>query len=661
MNILNIDKKLNEYIKDLNKFKKTLNKNNAIIAGGFILGNVTQYFKTNDLDIYINAKNLDNFLNEMDELIIIDDDILSEFQKFNNKIIYPSYTNSYEKLYKCKNNNIFNLNEEYLDRALLLKNNKRNHFCNFIAGSEYDLSFFKKNGIKFKLSGHLSNISKIKFDLMVINDDKSIYDVINNFDLTCCQIWYDGYKFNGTHIEDIKNKKTNLNKDYINELINGNKFILNRIKKYQIRGFTINISILNSIDIKKNIKRNIINYEKWLVKSVLSYYYSLFYSLIVNYKKNIKIKSINGLDITSNNSVKQHYIEYLNNFFNVFNYDIYFNETGLYKFVCKNKCILDYNLKKIENENQNQCFIIYKTWIEFYNKFTNFTIDELKLNLYLYFKLEPFNLIKNGIYKYYKDLNKTPNIKKIIDNIEKIIFKEDIIPISIINIKKKENIHNKSLSLSKSETEIKKLTELQKLLKLERLNNINFRLKSSYYYTLKTITKEIDINKLEGTNPIMFIECTIKEYLDKNKNNICIIGLDNKNNIIPNDISFYDIYELFIFYSNLRNGWFYECKTNSMKKILKDKVFVKIPLINIKIFVDHNDIFNLFEYNIKKNVQIFFYKEIGKINYTVSHDNAFNIDPDHVSTALCQEGSNITIHELYSSKIKTKKTKGLSI
>ena len=100
MHILNIDKKLNEYIKDLNKFKKTLNKNNAIIAGGFILGNVTQYFKTNDIDIYINAKNLDNFLNEMDELIIIDDNILSEFQKFNNKIIYPSYTNSYEKLYK---------------------------------------------------------------------------------------------------------------------------------------------------------------------------------------------------------------------------------------------------------------------------------------------------------------------------------------------------------------------------------------------------------------------------------------------------------------------------------------------------------------------------------------------------------------------------------
>ena len=61
MKIQNRDKKLDKFVKDLNKFKKTLNKNNAIIAGGFILGSLTELFKVNDIDIYINAKNLNNF------------------------------------------------------------------------------------------------------------------------------------------------------------------------------------------------------------------------------------------------------------------------------------------------------------------------------------------------------------------------------------------------------------------------------------------------------------------------------------------------------------------------------------------------------------------------------------------------------------------------
>ena len=73
MKIQDIDKNLNKYVKDLNKFKKGLNKNNAIIAGGFILGSVTKLFDINDIDIYINARNLENFLSEMDELIIIND------------------------------------------------------------------------------------------------------------------------------------------------------------------------------------------------------------------------------------------------------------------------------------------------------------------------------------------------------------------------------------------------------------------------------------------------------------------------------------------------------------------------------------------------------------------------------------------------------------
>jgi len=60
---------------------------------------------------------------------------------------------------------------------------------------------------------------------------------------------------------------------------------------------------------------------------------------------------------------------------------------------------------------------------------------------------------------------------------------------------------------------------------------------------LKIITKEIDVNTLVGIYPIMFEESTIKEYLDEDKGNICIIGLDNDNNKIIKYI-IYNIYHI---------------------------------------------------------------------------------------------------------------------
>jgi hypothetical protein len=101
-----------------------------------------------------------------------------------------------------------------------------------------------------------------------------------------------------------------------------------------------------------------------------------------------------------------------------------------------------------------------------------------------------------------------------------------------------------------------------------------------------------------------------------------------------------------------------------MAVIFKDKAYVKIPLINIKLFVDHNDLFNLFQYNIQKKIQIFYYKEIGNINNSVSHDLAFNINLQQDSywgAFHCQTGSSITIHQLYNSKKEKEKVKALSI
>ena len=76
---------------------------------------------------------------------------------------------------------------------------------------------------------------------MIVNNTKKILDVLSNFDLTCCQLWYNGRSFGGTHIKDSLKKKTFLNEDYIKALINNNLFIINRLDKYTRRGFTITI------------------------------------------------------------------------------------------------------------------------------------------------------------------------------------------------------------------------------------------------------------------------------------------------------------------------------------------------------------------------------------------------------------------------------------
>ena len=70
--------------------------------------------------------------------------------------------------------------------------------------SEYDSSFFKKNNIKFKVEVNFKNI---KCDVMVVGNNKNVLDILKNFDLTCCQLWYNGKIFDGTHIKETLNKQ----------------------------------------------------------------------------------------------------------------------------------------------------------------------------------------------------------------------------------------------------------------------------------------------------------------------------------------------------------------------------------------------------------------------------------------------------------------------
>jgi hypothetical protein len=63
-------------------------------------------------------------------------------------------------------------------------------------------------------------------------------DVVQNFDLTFCQVWYDGDAVYATHPDHVKNKVGYLQGDYVKLYLRKNHFLRRRVQKYRMRGFT---------------------------------------------------------------------------------------------------------------------------------------------------------------------------------------------------------------------------------------------------------------------------------------------------------------------------------------------------------------------------------------------------------------------------------------
>jgi hypothetical protein len=130
----------------------------------------------------------------------------------------------------------------------------------------YDQSFLKRNKISAIFTyvlndmGDMGDMGSIEVQFMIAG--KNPKDVIYNFDLTCCENWYDGVNVGGSHLKDTNNMKCYLRDEYTNALINGNKFTLSRIEKYKNRGFDvlfmtryINIKTPKDLYSEENTKR----------------------------------------------------------------------------------------------------------------------------------------------------------------------------------------------------------------------------------------------------------------------------------------------------------------------------------------------------------------------------------------------------------------------
>ena len=122
------------------------------------------------------------------------------------------------------------------------------------AASIYCVSFLRKNGIRsvqkllskekeYVSYGKETNTDKdcqvIEVDIMAVRNKRKVLDVVQNFDLTFCQIWYDGRTVSATHPTHIKQRVGYLQKDYVPLFVKGNIFLKNRIRKYKYRGYRV--------------------------------------------------------------------------------------------------------------------------------------------------------------------------------------------------------------------------------------------------------------------------------------------------------------------------------------------------------------------------------------------------------------------------------------
>ena len=126
---------------ELEKFKRVLKESKAIIAGGSIARLFVEdksNFKETDIDIYVNIKDSKSLIDEM-------------------KYQFERITNEYR------------------------------------ASGSYDSSFLTRNNI-YRVLNFTKTISdkETKVQIMLVRNSETVLNVVKNFDLTCCQCWYDG-------------------------------------------------------------------------------------------------------------------------------------------------------------------------------------------------------------------------------------------------------------------------------------------------------------------------------------------------------------------------------------------------------------------------------------------------------------------------------------
>jgi hypothetical protein len=228
-------------------------ENNAILAGGSVLGSITRTYVLRDLDLYVNLRNAQNVYNAL-------------MQEGQDNSVQSSHT-----------------------------------------APPYDQSFLIKNNILGRFTAVLRRhrggpISRTEIDIMIVADDVTVESVVENFDLSFCKIWYDGRTILTNYPDDVRNRTGSLGIDYLEAYLSGNVFTAKRIKKYTRRGFTINLPNIDTSRITmQRFRKQVISPEIWVVYKLLEELLTInrFGSLVSEQNTNLFSNMILALQMLS--------------------------------------------------------------------------------------------------------------------------------------------------------------------------------------------------------------------------------------------------------------------------------------------------------------------------------------------------------------------------
>jgi hypothetical protein len=172
----------------------------------------------------------------------------------------------------------------------------------------YDASFMRENQIITRVCLKKKNLL---VDLMIVHNKngKTPLDVVQNFDLTCCEVWFDGKRCNASHFDDFKQKPvemtagglinniaystipetqsprpgthkkarvTTMRPQYVSKYISGNNFLHKRVRKYETRGFVIKFQSKQDIYYITRMKgrKNITNTTEFLLSKLYAHVFT---------------------------------------------------------------------------------------------------------------------------------------------------------------------------------------------------------------------------------------------------------------------------------------------------------------------------------------------------------------------------------------------------
>ena len=215
------------------QFNTILKESGALVSGGAILSAITGA-RVNDIDIYVPISNLKSFIDKLQTIFIV-------------------------SKYKV------------------------------LESSKYCRSFLRRNGIKKVYT--VSGINNEFLDIMSIRNNRTPLQVVNNFDLTFCQTWFDGEHIYASHPDHIKNRSGVLQGEYVPLFVAGNRFLRNRVDKYtkyrrpqQTFKITLDTTVLDSLVFDNKTTSRIcgryeIDYNIWFVSKLMKFILTNTYSI----------------------------------------------------------------------------------------------------------------------------------------------------------------------------------------------------------------------------------------------------------------------------------------------------------------------------------------------------------------------------------------------